>query len=129
MKLLLDTYVWIWALFEPQKLSPRVRAELSEEDNDLWLSPISVWEFSVLVRKGRYRLERDFNEWLDESTTAVPLRQAPITIDVARRVDGIGHKDPADAFLVATAQTLDLTLVTSDRKLLALDNLETLRAS
>ena len=106
-----------------------MRAELSEEDTELWLSPISVWELSVLVRKGRYRLDGEVDEWIETSMKAVPLRQAPITIEIARRVVEVPHKDPADAFLVATARTLDLTLVTADRKLLALEDLNTLPAN
>ncbi len=106
-----------------------MRAELSEEDTEMWLSPISVWELSVLVRKGRYHLDGEVDEWIETMMRAVPLKQAPITIEIARRVAEVSHGDPADAFLVATARTLDLTLVTADRKLLALENLSTLSAN
>jgi PIN domain nuclease of toxin-antitoxin system len=36
------------------------------------------------------------------------------------------HRDPADRFLAATAQVLDLTLVTADEKLLGLGTIRTL---
>jgi PIN domain nuclease of toxin-antitoxin system len=35
-------------------------------------------------------------------------------------------RDPADGFLVATAQILDLTLVTTDQQLLGLGKIKTL---
>ena len=36
------------------------------------------------------------------------------------------HKDPADRFLVATAQVFDLVLVTADERLLGLGTIKTL---
>ena len=36
------------------------------------------------------------------------------------------HADPTDRFLAATAQVLDLTLVTADERLLGLRNIRTL---
>ena len=37
MKLLLDTHIWLWALLEPERLGPGVRAALESADNELWL--------------------------------------------------------------------------------------------
>jgi PIN domain nuclease of toxin-antitoxin system len=37
------------------------------------------------------------------------------------------HPDPADRFLAATAQVLDLVLVTADQRLLGLAEIRTLR--
>lgn len=53
MKLLLDTHVWLWALHDPSRLSPRVRAELRNLANELWLSPISTWEALLLKCQGQ----------------------------------------------------------------------------
>ena len=51
MKLLLDTHIWLWALLEPERLSPAVRAALQAEGNELWLSPVSVWAFASSWRQ------------------------------------------------------------------------------
>ena len=57
--------------------------------------------------------------WLDDALRRVPLRDAPLTRDVARRSGGVGldHDDPADRFLAATAAVSDLVLVTADDRL------------
>ena len=55
---------------------------------------------------------------------------APVGVEIAiasRRLD-LPHDDPADRFLAATAQVLDLTLVTADERLLACRDMRTLRA-
>ncbi len=56
MRLLLDTHIWLWGLREPARLGRRVRRELTEEGNELWLSPVSTWEALLLSVKGRIRL-------------------------------------------------------------------------
>ncbi len=38
MNLLLDTHVLLWALLEPQKLSPALRSALEDSDNTLVVS-------------------------------------------------------------------------------------------
>ncbi|MCY4016523.1 MAG: PIN domain-containing protein [Gammaproteobacteria bacterium] len=49
-------------------------------------------------------------------------------IAIASRVIPLPHKDPADRFIAATAKLNGLTLVTSDRSLLACPDLDLLPA-
>jgi PIN domain nuclease of toxin-antitoxin system len=127
MKLLLDTHVWLWALHAPSRLNPRVRAELRNLANELWLSPISTWEALLLNARGRIRLPVNLEEWLAQATA--PLREAPFTHEIvlAAQQQPLPHRDPADRFLAATAQVMDLTLVTSDELLLGLGTIRTMK--
>jgi len=120
VKLLLDTHIWLWGLLEPERLAPTVRAALQSPDNELWLSPISVWEALLLVERGRLSVTVAPADWVEQMVRAIPRREAPLTHDIAlmsRRLS-LAHQDPADRFLAATAQVLGLTLVTSDERLL-----------
>jgi PIN domain nuclease of toxin-antitoxin system len=55
------------------------------------------------------------------------MREAPLTHEIALVAQRLNlHQDPADRFLAATAQVLDLTLVTADERLLGLANIKTL---
>lgn len=128
MKLLLDTHIWVWSLLDPAKLSRRVRAELDAGDNELWLSPISVWELLVLIEKGRVVVDKEPLAWIADVSRAAALKEAALTHDVAvesRRVD-LPHQDPADRFLAATARVYGLTLVSADERLLGSRQLATL---
>ena len=58
MRLLLDTHIWIWALHSPEKLGPRVRRELQRASNELYLSPVSIWEAHHLVRRNAFAYGR-----------------------------------------------------------------------
>ncbi len=119
MNLLLDTHIWIWNDTAPEKLTSEVNRELSSPENQLWLSPVSIWEVTVLLEKRRINLKQDFRSWTDESVRDLQLQEATITWEVAHelRYTMLSHRDPADRFLVATAKVYDLTLVTADERL------------
>ena len=126
MKLLLDTHIWLWSLLEPSRLVSYVRHELANQQNELWLSPVSTWEAVVLNAKGKFRLPADVRGWMAQATGK--LREAPLTHEVviAAYQLSLPHLDPADRFLAATAQILNLTLVTADARLLGLGEIRTL---
>ena len=120
MRLLLDTHIFLWSHLEPERLTRRVAAALSSEQNELWLSPITTWEVLLLAEHRRLTLTGDAHVWLDHAMTTVPMHEAPITHAIARasRSVDVPHSDPADRFLAATAKVLDLTLVTADERLM-----------
>ena len=122
MSLLLDTHIWLWSLQDPAQLSKRVAAALANEDQQLWLSPISVWEFLLLVERGRIQVVPPLKArtWIDDAFAKAPLKEAPLTREVAMvsRQIRVEHDDPADRFIAATAAVYDLTLVTADQRLL-----------
>ena len=119
MNLLLDTHIWIWAKLNPNRLGKPVARELSSETNQLWLSPVSVWETLVLMQKGRIRVDDPF-AWVERA--AEQLREAPLTQEMVRAglALPLPHNDPAARFLAGTAKVLKLTLVTADSRLLGL---------
>ncbi len=120
MKLLLDTHVWLWSLVSPGRLGKRVRTQLERKSNEVWLSPISVWELLVLAERGRVKLDADPRTWVTEALERSPLQEAILNHEVAMRSREVSlrHQDPADRFLVATALTYELTLVTADDALI-----------
>jgi len=128
VKLLLDTHIWIWSVGDKSRLRPRVLKTLQNSANELWLSPISVWELLIRVEKGRIVLNVGVNEWIRQALSAAPLQEAPLTTEVvlATRQIHLPHHDPADAFLAATAKVFDLTFVTSDARLIATHDLPVL---
>jgi PIN domain nuclease of toxin-antitoxin system len=125
LNLLLDTHIWIWSKSDASRIGKRLAAELSDIHNDLWLSPVSVWEALTLMQKGRIRMENPL-EWVERA--ADQMQEAPLTQEIVRAsfALNLAHADPADRFLAATAKVLKLTLVTADRKLLGLGEIASL---
>ena len=120
MKLLLDTHIWLWAELEPQKLGKRVQAKPRDATSEVWLSPISVWEFLLLAERGRVAVQGEPEKWVEAAFTRSPLREAQLSnaVALASRSIKMPHQDPADRFLAATAQVYGLTLVTDDANIL-----------
>jgi PIN domain nuclease of toxin-antitoxin system len=128
VKLLLDTHIWLWSTLEPQRLARRVEKALADPANELWVSPVSVAELIVLVRKGRLKLSPDVATWVAKTMQDFQLIEAPLTVEVALAISSISfsHGDPADQFLAASAKVFDLTLVTADEHLMHLPGIRVL---
>jgi PIN domain nuclease of toxin-antitoxin system len=89
--------------------------------DQLWYSPISAWEIGMLHVRGRLQLEGGPRAWLETALTRFSLLEAALTREVATRSTelDLGHRDPVDHLLAATALVHELTLITIDERLRA----------
>lgn len=128
MKLLLDTHIWIWMVLEPARLSRRVARALDDAENQLWLSPISVWELLMLTQKGRVQLNEDAVAWTRRTLEQLQLHEAPLTTEVALETStlNLAHSDLSDRLIAASAKVFEMTLVTADEKLIATSGIQVL---
>jgi PIN domain nuclease of toxin-antitoxin system len=128
MKLLLDTHIWIWSVLDPTRLSQRIARAIDKAENELWLSPISVWELFRLTQKGRVQLNEDTLSWTRRTVEQLQLHEAPLTFDVALETCALNltHSDPSDRLIAASAKVFDLTLLTADEKLIAAPGIKVL---
>jgi len=119
VRLLLDTHIWLWSVLEPARLGRRTAAALEDPDNEMWLSPISVWETLMLAERNRVVLLPDAEHWVRACLGRLPFHEAAVNTEVALEswAVKIPSDDPADRFLAATARVYELTLVTADARL------------
>ena len=119
MKLLLDTHIWVWSMADESRLTDPVRRALEDPAHERWISAISIWEILILAERGRLILEPDAPSWVRHAMAESPMREAPVTIDVAMasRAVRLQTQDPADRFIAASAMVFGMTLVTADRDL------------
>jgi len=119
--LLLDTHVLVWL----DEANPRLGAGAIEQINTAFqagkamVSAISFWEVSMLVRKGRIRLDMDLSVWRKDFMEQ-GLIELPVTGEIGIKAAALErfHGDPADRLIAATALLHSLTLLTADEKLL-----------
>jgi PIN domain nuclease of toxin-antitoxin system len=123
MRFLLDTHIWLWSRGEsnPNRLTSRVARALADSRNELWISPVSIWEILGLCGKGRLKLKGGPVAWISEAFAKAPYQEASLANEVvlATETFALPHGDPMDALLAATAKYYGLTLVTADAKLSA----------
>ncbi len=130
MRLLLDTHIILWSAAEPHNLKKKIKEALENNSNELWFSPISVWEIVLLAEKGRITLGSDIEKAVRDIFHHIPFKEATINQEVAiqSRLIKLPHQDPADRFLAATAAVYDLILVTADTRIINADAVAVLPA-
>ncbi len=129
LNILLDTHIWLWYLLGNNRLSTNLRNIIASEQNELWLSPISVWETIVLAEKGRLELNSEPIVWVKKYLRILDVKEARLTYEIAmlsRQLE-LSHQDPADRFIAATAVHHDFVLATVDNRLTKLDWLSTIQ--
>jgi len=131
MKYLLDTHIWLWSLLAPEKLRSAIVQVLEDKENELFISPITVWETLVLAEKGRIELTPSPNEWIIEALKRSPVKEAALSHNIAikSRCTELPHQDPADRFIAATAWENDFILITEDEKLKGATQIKLLKAA
>jgi PIN domain nuclease of toxin-antitoxin system len=107
----------------PGKLSPSTLQKIrtAAGKGQIYISAISVWEVATLEARGRLTLSMNCRTWVDRALAAPGVQFAELTPDIAvdsTRLPGNLHGDPADRILVATARSLNSTLVTRDELIL-----------
>lgn len=119
MKLLLDTHIWLWSLLSPTKLDKKVIQALTDTQNELYISPITIWETIILAEKGRISIILPPAEWVKKALEQSPVEEVKLSHQIAikSRLIKLPHNDPADRFIAATAWEYNLTLITVDKKL------------
>ncbi len=119
MKVLLDTHVWLWHLLGDPQLSRTYRHLIEDENTDLVISSITIWEAHLLIEKDRLPVTEPPGVWLRHALRAMQVREAPITFAIAMRSRSVGllHQDPADRFIAATALEMKLPLITADDRI------------
>lgn len=114
--LLLDTHTLLWALGDPDRLSPAARAALEDPARARWVSTASVWELAIKSGLGKVSLGVPLPVLVRDTLPACGLGVLPIGADHAVEVERLPlhHRDPFDRLLVAQARVEGLVLVSAD---------------
>lgn len=129
--IVLDTCVLIFDALAPDKLSSRaLRAvENGEKHGILICSDISLWEISMLIKKGRLDPGTDTISFINLALSARNIKVMPITPEIADMSSShkaFVHHDPADRLIAATTLHYKGSLVTCDGLLRNIEELQTI---
>lgn len=118
MNLLLDTHALIWYSLDAPELSATARASIKDPDNEISISPASIWEIAIKVSLGKLALQRSYEDFLDLCLGPHGFRVLPIEPAHTKRVAAMpfppGHKDPFDRLLIAQAIVEDIPIISVD---------------
>lgn len=115
----LDTSALLYWTLEPASLTRRARTAITGAlaRAGCVVSAISLWEIGLKVRQGRLAIGIPVEQYSDRLAQVNGLEIRPVDVAVWLRNVALPwhHRDPADRTIVATADLLGATLVTSDR--------------
>lgn len=123
--ILLDTHALYWLVSGEAELAEAALLAIGEnqETGTLFVSPVTAWELSVATTKARVAGRPHLGDeppaqWFRDAVRAtaakiIPIQQR-ISLEAAKVVTDIGHKDPGDCFLIATARVRRMPIVTRD---------------
>jgi PIN domain nuclease of toxin-antitoxin system len=129
--IVIDTHVAIWYFADASQLSKPAETAIdnAEANGIIFVSSITIIELIYLIEKGR--IPQDvldlLRNALDDVTTA--FRMIEISREIADDVENIPRQtvpDMPDRIIAATALHLNLSLVTKDRKIQTLQNINTI---
>ena len=114
MKFLFDTHIFLWAFDNHPHLSAEARYLLGEYDEELYFSPVNVWE--IANKAGTKHPLDTTTEEFRQSPMDGGFRELPVTSRHAAVVETLPriHGDPFDRMLVAQAMVEGCILVTHD---------------
>lgn len=70
-KLLLDTHIFLWWLFDDAHLPVKIREYIQDVDNIIYVSAASAWEISTKYRLGKLPeasvVAKDIKKWVTKA--------------------------------------------------------------
>ncbi len=115
MKLLLDTHVFLWMIYDGN-LSLPARLAVMNPDNNLYLSAASYWEICIKLSLGKLQLTQQWPHAFEDEMKANHIIWLPVERTHCRELLDLPpiHGDPFDRLLIAQAQVENMVLVTAD---------------
>jgi PIN domain nuclease of toxin-antitoxin system len=116
MRVLLDTHVLLWWLFDDLGLSASARTLIADPGNAVLVSSASAWEIATKHRLGKLPEAEEAVENLPRLLREARIESMPITVEHALAAGALPgpHRDPFDRMLIAQSRIENLPVVTAD---------------
>jgi len=117
---MLDTHVLLWAIGKTDELSAQTVEHISDKENEVYVSAVSIWEIALKCSVGKLKLNFDVND--------IPeyCRQMGFYLIPLDPIEALGslklppkenHKDPFDRMLIYQCIINGYTLVSKDSRM------------
>ena len=121
MDFILDTHVAIWALENDKKLSKEAKEIISDMNNNIYFSALSVMEIAIKHKKNPDAMDWEGKEFYEDCLNAgfytMPLKpKHAIRLDDLKVKEGLSiNCDPFDRGLIAQAKQENMILLSHDK--------------
>lgn len=120
--ILLDTCAIVWDALDQVKLTPKAKTAINraDEHNALLIADISIWEVSMLIKRGRVEVATNAANFINlflESRNVSVISISPEIAELSTNLGSEINSDPADRIIAATSIIHNAQLVTADENL------------
>lgn len=114
MRQLLDTHTFLWFVMGSPKISGELRLQI--ENNDNFLSIVSIWEIAIKYGIGKLNLGLPFNDFIDQQIIPNGIQILNIQLEHLKIFADLPlhHRDPFDRLLIAQAIVEDIPIISVD---------------
>ena len=122
MKYLIDTHIFLWSLFSPEKIPKQIKEIVADPSNRVFVSTIAFWEISLKFSIKKLELEGITPDELPEIAGKLCFEILSLSAEDAAsfyHLPKIAHKDPFDRMLIWQAIRQKMVLISRDRKVVA----------
>ena len=127
--ILLDTCAIIWDAIDSSKLTSRAKKLIKQNESQLLICDISIWEISMLIKKKRLVVDNSaaaFINLLLQSRNYMVQEITPEIADLSVNFGSEMNNDPADRLIAATSVLANAPIVTADDNLRGSSLVETI---
>ncbi len=117
LRVLLDTHALLWWLDDDNRLPGSWRTAISDPDNQVLVSAVTIAEIAIKSSIGKLQAPMDLLDALRTSN----LETLPLQADHAAALRDLPwhHRDPFDRMIIAQATVEDLAVASVDRSFAA----------
>lgn len=97
------------------RITEKLRAQI--EDNENFVSIVSIWEIAIKYGIGKLNLEVPFDDFIDRQIIPNGIQLLDLKLEHLKLVSALPlhHRDPFDRLLIAQAIIEDILIISADR--------------
>jgi PIN domain nuclease of toxin-antitoxin system len=120
MNYLIDTHILLWSLFEPKKLNDKIQNLLINQENEINVSKISLWEISLKYSLKKLQIINIKVDKLKEEIEKLNFEIIELKVEdilsYYKLPKNSNHKDPFDRMLIWQSICNKYTFISRDSR-------------
>ena len=114
MKIIIDTHIFLWLIFETKKIKAKQMKYLEDRENTLYLSAMSIAEMMIKKSMGNLEIDFDMLKMIDEMGLEILDFDGKSALQLGTLP--FHHRDPFDRMIISQAISNDYRLLSEDKK-------------
>ena len=117
MEYLLDTHALLWIVTDDKQLSNKVEKLFLNEQNEIFLSIVRLWEIAIKVSLKRLELGQSLSDFYFKHVIGNKIRLLDIKVEHLAELENLEfhHRDPFDRILVAQCLVEKMAIMSKDK--------------